>query len=331
MLIYVAHRLILAIVTMFVISMISFVIIQLPPGDYVSAYVAQMEASGNPISKKIAENLRKQYGLGQPIYVQYFKWITRIILHGDFGISMERSQKVTEVIGGRLGLTVVVSMSAFLFTWLVALPIGIFSAVRQYSSGDYIATFIAFIGLSIPNFLLAIVLMFLGWHFFNTDMGGLFSLEYLTASWSLPKVWDMVKHLWLPVVVLGTAGTAGSMRIMRANLLDELNKPFIMTARAKGLPETRLIIKYPVRVALNPFVSRLGFVLSQIVAGDVIVSLVLGLPTMGPLLYSALLSQDMYLAGAIILLLSSLTVIGVLLSDLLLAWLDPRIRFEGRE
>ncbi len=309
--------------------MLSFVIIELPPGDYVTSYIAAMQASGSPVSEEEARNLRLQYGLDQPVYVQYFKWMEQIV-QGNFGLSMSYRRPVTEVIGDRLLLTVVVSLAAVFFTWIVALPIGIYSAVRQYSAGDYLFTFIGFIGLAVPNFLLALVIMYFGFTLFNANVGGLFSPDYQQAPWSLARAWDLISHLPLPTLILGLAGTAGLIRIMRANLLDELRKPYVITARAKGLSEARLTVKYPVRVALNPFASTIGYLFPYIVSGSIIVSLVLSLPTVGPLLLTSLLAQDMFLAGTIVLMLGCLTVIGTLLSDFLLMWIDPRIRMEGR-
>jgi peptide/nickel transport system permease protein len=327
MLAYIGRRALLAVFTVWAISMLAFVIIQLPPGDYVSSYIAQMAAMGSVVSDEEAQNLRIQYGLGQPIYVQYWKWMKQIA-EGNFGFSMEWRRPVTEVIGERLWLTVVVAVSALLLTWALALPIGIYSAVRQYSPGDYAATFIGFIGLAVPNFLLALVILYFGFTLFNANIGGLFSPDLQDAPWSWARVWDLLKHLPIPALILGLAGTAQQIRIMRANLLDELRKPYVVTARSKGLPESRVIVKYPVRMALNPFASTIGYTLPYIVSGSIIVSLVLGLPTVGPLLLKALISQDMFLAGTIVLLLGVMTVIGTLISDILLVWIDPRIRLE---
>jgi peptide/nickel transport system permease protein len=326
---YIGRRLILAAFTIVAISMLSFLIIHLPPGDYVSSYVAQMAASGGAVSAEQAQNLRIQYGLDQPIYIQYLRWVG-MILHGNFGVAMQYQLPVAQVIGDRLWLTVAVSAAALVFTWIVALPIGIYSAIRQNSPLDYLFTFIGFIGLAIPNFLLALLVLYFGFKYFNMNVGGLFSPEYADAPWSWAKFQDMLAHLPIPAVVLGMAATAGLIRIMRANLLDEKRKPYVVTARAKGIAEHRVILKYPVRVALNPFASTIGYTLPYIVSGSVIVSIVLSLPTVGPLLYSALLALDMFLAGTIILLLGTLTVIGTLLSDLMLMWLDPRIRLERR-
>jgi peptide/nickel transport system permease protein len=324
---YIGRRVLLALFTVWAISVLSFAIIQLPPGDYVTSYIAQMASMGSVVTDEEAANLRIQYGLGQPVYVQYFKWM-KLIVRGNFGMSMEWRRPVTEVIGDRLWLTIVVSVAALLLTWVLALPIGIYSAVRQYSVGDYVATFVGFIGLAVPNFLLALVLLYFGFTLFNANIGGLFSLEFQDAPWSAAKGWDLLKHLPVPALVLGLAGTAQQIRIMRANLLDELRKPYVVTARSKGLSEMKVILKYPVRVALNPFASTIGYTLPYIVSGSIIVSLVLGLPTVGPLLLKALIAQDMFLAGTIVLLLGVMTVIGTLVSDILLVWIDPRIRLE---
>jgi peptide/nickel transport system permease protein len=326
---YIARRLLLALVTIWAISVLSFVIIQFTPGDFVDSYVAAMQANGNAVSQDAAQNLRAMYGLDQPAYVQYLKWIGQI-LQGNFGVSMAWQRPVIDLIGERLGLTMVVSIAALVFTWVLALPIGIYSAVRQYSVGDYLFTVVGFLGLATPNFLVALALMYFGYVYFNADIGGLFSFEYQQAPWSLARVWDLMQHLPIPALVLGLSGTAGLIRVMRANLLDELRKPYVVTARAKGLSEARVVLKYPVRVALNPFASTIGYLFPYVVSGSIIVSLVLGLPTVGPLLLNALTTKDMFLAGSIILLLGALTVIGTLVSDLILIWIDPRIRLVGR-
>lgn len=326
MLQFTIRRILYMIPILFIVSIISFAIIQLPPGDYLTSVVTTMRATGETIDEAALAALEQRYGLGQPIYVQYWKWISGIILRGDFGQSFEWNQPVSELIWGRLALTFTISLVTLLFTWLVSFPIGIYSAVRQYSIGDYVATIIGYIGLATPNFLLALVLMYLAFKYLNQSVGGLFSPEYADAPLSWGKIWDLLQHLWIPVIIIGTAGTAGLIRIMRANLLDELHKPYVVTARAKGMGEMHLTLKYPVRVALNPFVSTVGWTLPVLVSGAAIVSIVLSLPTTGPLLLRALLSQDMYLAGSFIMLLSTLTIIGTLISDILLAWLDPRIR-----
>jgi len=328
MLQYVLRRILYMIPTMIAVSLVAFIIIQLPPGDYLTTLVASMATQGEDIDPAALQALEQRYGLGQPIYVQYWKWITGILLRGDFGQSFAWNMPVTDLIWGRLALTFVLSLTSLLFVWIVAFPIGIFSAVRQYSIGDYIATFLGFIGLAVPNFLLALILMYIAFKYFNQSVGGLFSPEYIDAPWTWAKVADLIAHLWIPIIIIGTAGTAQLIRIMRANLLDELRKPYVVTGRAKGLPEWKLILKYPVRVALNPFVSTVGWVLPTLVSGATITAIVLSLPTTGPLMLRSLMSQDMYLAGAFILMLSLLTVIGTLVSDLLLAWLDPRIRYE---
>jgi len=327
MIAYTIRRFLLAVVTIWAISVLSFVIIQLPPGDFVDAYISRMSANGSAVSAEEAQSLRKLYGLDRPIYVQYAKWMSRVT-EGDFGSSMEWQRPVTEVIGDRIWLTMVVSAAAIVLTWGIAVPIGVYSAVRQYSIGDYIFTFLGFIGLAVPNFLLALILMYFSFKLFNANVGGLFSAENQLAPWSWAKLVDLLKHLPLPAAILAVAGTAQLIRIMRANLLDELRKPYVVTARAKGLTETRVILKYPVRAALNPFASSIAYLFPYVVSGSIIVSLVLGLPTVGPLLLTSLIAQDMFLAGTIVLLLGVMTVIGTFLSDLLLMWIDPRIRHQ---
>jgi peptide/nickel transport system permease protein len=327
---YLVRRLILALLTIWAVSVLSFVIIQLPPGDYITSYIAQMSASGGSVSEQEAEALRSEYGLDRPLWFQYLRWM-KLVMQGRFGMALEWGRPVSEVIGDRLWLTMVVSVAAIILTWALALPIGIYSAVRQYSPGDYVATFLGFVGLAVPSFMLALVLMYFGFTLFGANIGGLFSDEFVEAPWSLAKAWDLAKHLPLPAIILGLAGTAQLIRIMRANLLDELRKPYVVTARARGLSEYRVILKYPVRVALNPFASTVGYLLPYVVSGSIIVSLVLSLPTVGPLLLRALVAQDMFLAGTIVLLLGVMTVVGTFLSDLLLMWIDPRIRFEAKK
>ncbi len=325
MLQYIARRVVMMIPTLFLVSVVSFTIIQLPPGDYLTTYVSQLAAMGDLVDESSLQALKDRYGLGQPVYVQYFRWLTNM-LQGDFGQSMEWNRPVWGLLWERLPLTFVLSLATLLLTWLIAFPIGVYSAVKQYSVGDYIATFLGFLGLATPDFLLALVLMWVFFAFFNQSVGGLFSPEFANAPWSLAKVWDLAKHLAIPMIVLGASGTASLIRIMRANLLDELHKPYVVTARSKGLSETRLLLKYPVRAALNPFISTAGWYLPSLVSGSTIVAVVLSLPITGPLLLRALLSQDMYLAGSFIFMLSALTIFGTLISDILLAWLDPRIR-----
>jgi peptide/nickel transport system permease protein len=325
MIAYVVRRFLIAIATIAAISVVAYAIIQLPPGDFVDSYIARLSSSGSMVSAGEAEAMREQYGLNKPIWVQYWLWISRVVV-GDFGVSLEWNRPVTEVIGDRLWLTIVISIAAIILTWGIALPIGIYSAVRQYSIADYIFTFVGFVGLAVPNFLLALIIMYLSFRYFDADVGGLFSPQYAIAQWSWGKVWDMLRHLPLPALILALAGTAQLIRIMRANLLDELRRPYVTTARARGLQEWKVIIKYPVRAALNPFASTIGYLLPFVVSGSIVVSLVLSLPTIGPVLLRALLAQDMFLAGAIVLLLGVMTVIGTFLSDLMLMWIDPRIR-----
>jgi len=324
---FVTRRLLLGLLTVWLISILSFTIIQLPPGDFVDAYIANLASSGSSVSAEEAAALRKLYGLGQPFYIQYGKWITRIVT-GDFGESMEWRRPVTEVIGDRIWLTLLLSFASLIITWGLALPIGIYSAVRQYSVGDYIFTFVGFIGIAVPNFLLALIIMYFSFTMFNTSVGGLFSAEYALAPWSWGRVKDLLDHLPLPAVILALGGTAQLIRIMRANLLDELRRPYVVTARAKGLSEMRVILKYPVRAALNPFASNIAYLFPALVSSSVIISIVLGLPTVGPLLVKALVAKDMFLAGSIVLLLGVLTVIGTFISDLVLMWVDPRLRHQ---
>ena len=333
MLEYIIRRVLWAIPTLIAISMIAFIVIQLPPGDFLTSYIAQIRADeGDLAAEEAIESgriavLRERYGLDQPLFVQYLKWITNIVLRGDFGYSFEQKIGVRNLIWERLALTIALSGSTMLFTWMVAIPIGVLSAVRQYSVADYLFTSLGFVGLAVPNFLLALILMWIAFRYFDTSITGLFSPEYIDAPWNFAKFVDLAKHLWPPILILGTSGSAGLIRTMRANLLDELNKPYVETARAKGVKENVLIWKYPVRMALNPFVSTIGWALPRLVSGSTIVSVVLSLSTTGPLLLHALTSQDMFLAGAFVLLLSTLTVIGTLISDILLAILDPRIAY----
>jgi peptide/nickel transport system permease protein len=326
---FIIRRLLATVLTLIAISIVAFAIIQLPPGDYLTSYIAQLASTGDQVDPRVIENLRQAYGLGEPFYVQYWKWITGIV-QGNFGHSFEWKRPVTELIWGRLGMSILLEGMAVILMWLVALPIGIYAAVRKYSLGDYLATVVGFVGLAVPNFFFALILMYLAFSWFGVALGGLFSPEFETARWSLERVWDFLKHAWAPVLVLSTAGTAELIRILRANLLDELKKPYVVTARAKGLPEWKVILKYPVRLALNPLISTIGWLLPALVSGSVIVSVVMNLPTAGPMLLRSLTTQDMYLAGAIILLLSVLTVIGTVISDILLAIIDPRIRYGGK-
>ncbi len=326
MLSFTINRTIQIVLNVFIISIIAFIVIQLPPGDFVDSYVTNF-AGGEAVSLETIEAMRRQYGLDRPVYEQYFRWIGSM-LRGDFGMSLQYERRVSEMLAERLPMTLVITIPTTILVYLLAIPIGIFSALRQYSVWDYVFSFIGFAGLAIPNFLFAIILMYLGSKYFDANVGGLFSPQYELAPWSFGKVINLLSNLWIPVIVVGTAGTAGTIRVMRGMLLDELNQPYVETARAKGLSEMQLIFKYPVRVALSPVLSTLGFTLPALISGQAIVSIVLSLPTTGPLLLNALLSQDMLLAGTIVLLLSFLTVIGTFISDILLVWADPRIRFE---
>ena len=315
--------------TVWFITVVDFVVIQLPPGDYVSTLINQMMRQGaQEVKPEVIEQLREQYGLNDTLPEQYLKWMRNIILKGDFGYSMTFKRDASEIIMERLPLTFTLTLSSVLLIWVVALPIGVYSAVRKYSLGDYLFTFLGMIGLAVPNFLFALILMYLSYRYGGQALIGLFSEEYANAPWSFAKVLDLLSHLWIPVLIIGIGGTAGLIRTMRANLLDELNRPYVDTARAKGMSEWRLLWKYPIRYALNPFVSTIGWILPGLVAGEVIVSIVLNLPTSGPVLLNALLQQDMFVAAGFILMLSSLTVVGTFVSDMLLVILDPRIRLE---
>jgi len=328
MLQFIVRRTLMMIPTLFAISVVTFIIIQLPPGDFFTTYISNMAAMGESVDQTVVEKIKADYGFDQPIYIQYVKWITKIVIQGDFGRSFQRGKPVADLIGERMWLTIALSLFALVITWIIAFPIGIYSAVRQYSIGDYIFTFFGFIGLAIPSFLLALVLMYVAFKYFNQSVGGLFSPEFSDAPWNLAKVGDLIKHLWIPTIIIALEGTAGLIRVMRANLLDELHKPYYTTAKAKGLSEFHALMEYPVRVALNPWVSSIGWILPGLVSGATIISVVLNLPTTGPMQLEALLNQDMYLAGAFVLLLSTLTVVGTLVSDIALAYLDPRIRYQ---
>lgn len=328
MLSYIGRRVLYMIPTIVLISMVAFVIIQLPPGDYLTALAAQLSDQGQSLNHAQLLALEQRYGLGRPIYVQYGKWIWAILSHFDFGQSFEWNRPVSSLISERLPMTIVLGFTTVVFTWIVAFPVGIYSAIRQYSPGDYVATTLTFLGVAVPNFLIALVLMYLGYRIFGLTVGGLFSPDYENAAWNLGKLLNLLSHLWVPVVVLGAAGAAGLVRTLRANLLDELHMPYVVAARARGVPERRLLFKYPLRVALNPFISTIGWVLPTLVSGEIVVAQVLSLPTTGPLLLESLESQDMYLAGSLILIVSVLTVVGTLISDICLAWLDPRVRLR---
>ena len=328
---YIVRRVLYMIPTLFAISLVAFLIIQLPPGNFLTAYIAQLSAQGQGVDGAQIRALEERYGLNDPVVVQYWRWISGILTSGDFGQSFEHRREVSDLIWDRIGLTLALAISTLVLSWLIAFPIGVYSAVRQYSVGDYLVTFVGFVGLATPNFMLALLFAWVSFRYFGQSVGGIVSPEYADAAWNIGKVFDVVSNLWIPVLIIGTAGTAALIRVLRANLLDELRKPYVTTARAKGLPEWRLILKYPVRMSLSPFISTIGWILPTLVGGEVMVSIVLSLETTGPLLVSALQSQDMYLAGSFILVLGTLTVIGTLLSDLLLAWWDPRIRHQHVE
>jgi len=328
MLSYLVRRILMMIPTMLAISMIVFVIIQLPPGDYLESHIAELESQGESVDPDKIAFLRQHYGLDKPMHEQYLTWLFGM-LKGDFGYSFEYDLPVNDVVGDRLFLTVIISLVTIVFTWLIAFPIGIYSATHQYSWGDYGLTLLGFIGLATPNFLLALVMLYLANVYFGTSIGGLMEPEYIDQPWSWGKIKSVLEHLWIPVIVIGTSGTAGMIRRLRANLLDELQKQYVTTGRAKGLPPFKLLTKYPLRMALNFFISDIGSILPSIISGAEITAVVLSLPTTGPMLLSALQSQDMYLAGSFLIFLAFLTVVGVLISDLCLAILDPRIRLQG--
>jgi len=324
---YIVKRLLLLPLLLVIFSIFAFVIIQAPPGDYITTYIADLAASGSAIDQAQIDTLRERYGLDQPMVVQYLKWMQRLVT-GDLGFSLDWQKPIKELIGERIVLTVILGLFTFAFTWLLAVPIGIISAVKQYSFLDYFFTVFNYFGVATPTFMTALILMWIAFSRFGVSVTGLFSPEYIDAPWTMGRVQDLLRHLWLPMVILGLDGTARLARIMRANLLDELNKPYVEMARAKGLSEWALILKYPVRLAINPLVSTIGWYLPLIFSGSVIVATVLNLPTIGPMLLRSLISQDMFLAGTIIMIYLFLAVIGTLISDILLAWLDPRIRME---
>ena len=329
---YIIRRLIHMVPTLILISMVSFAVIQAPPGDMLTSRLAELAEQGELGSESAVaqiEALRERYGLNDPIYEQYYRWIGKIILSGDFGESFTYEMDVIDLLAERLGLTLILTVSTLVFTWLIAIPIGIYSATRPYSLGDYGFTFLGFVGLATPNFLLALVIMFIQVTVFEiASVGGLLSPEYIGASWSFRKFVDLLSHIWVPIVVIGTSGTASVIRIMRGNLLDVLGQQHIQTGRAKGLRESKVILKYGVRIAINPLISRLGLALPNLLSGAVVTGIVLGLPTAGPLFLTALTSQDMFLAGAFLLLSATFLLMGNLLADIMLAWLDPRIRYE---
>lgn len=329
MLVYIIRRLVMLIPILFLVSFIAFFVIELPPGDWVSTYITQLRTSGIELSDQEAQRLITMYGFDQPAYMRYFKWVSGIVTRGDFGWSFQWGKPVSEVIAERLPITLAISLMALIFSWLIAIPIGIYSATHQYSLVDYLATFIGFIGLATPGFLLAMILAWAANQYLGFSALGLYSKEFLDKPWSLAKAIDMLKHMILPLVIIGMASAGSTIRVLRGNLLDELKKQYVVTARAKGVSEIRLLFKYPVRLALNPVFSTIGWLLPAIFAGEVLISIVLSVPSIGPLLLRATLAQDMYLTGSIVLILSALTIIGSLISDIYLAWADPRIRYGG--
>lgn len=328
MYLYILKRLAVVPLMLFLFSVIAFALIQAPPGDFLTSYIAELAQGGSSLDQASIDALRAQYGLDQPVHKQYLLWVGSL-LKGDLGISLEWRRSNAELIGERLLLTLALTVFSLLFTWIVAIPIGIVSATRQYSLADYVFTVLNYIGLATPNFMLALVLMWIAFDRFGLSVTGLFSPEFAQAPWSWARVGDLLSHIWLPMIILGVAGTAQIARVVRANLLDELSKPYTEMARAKGLPEWRLVLKYPTRVAIAPVVSTLGWYFPQLLSGGLVVSVVMSLPTIGPLLLRALIGQDMYLAGTIILIFCALTIVGTLVSDILLAVLDPRIRMDG--
>ncbi len=324
----VLHRLLLLPVLLLVFSIAVFALVQAPPGDFLTSYLSMLAASGSSVDQAQVDALRRQFGLDQPFYIQYLRWMQNL-LRGDLGLSLEYQLPNLDLIGDYLIPTVLLALLSFVFTWLIAIPAGIYSATHLRSPLDYVITLLNYVGVATPNFMLALILMWVAFARFGISVTGLFSPDYLQAPWSVARLADLLSHIWLPVIILGIAGTARLTRIMRANLLDELHKPYVITARAKGLSEWHLVLKYPVRVAINPLVSTIGWYLPQLFSGSLIVATVMNLPNIGPLLLHALISRDMYLAGAILLIYCFLTVIGTLLSDILLAWVDPRIRMES--
>ncbi len=328
MLSYLVHRILIMIPTLIAISIVIFTIINLPPGDYFSTYIAELQASGEATDLAKIHFLQAQYGFDRPLWEQYVFWAVGL-LHGDMGFSFAYNLPVNEVVGDRMFLTFLVSFTTILFTYLVAFPIGVYSATHQYSWSDHALTLLGFLGLATPSFLLALVLLYLSNVYLGISIGGLMDAQYVDQPWTWPKVFSVMAHLWIPVVVIGTAGTAAMIRRLRANLLDELQKQYVVTARAKGMRPIKLLFKYPLRMALNPFISDIGSLLPHVISGAAIVSVVMSLPTTGPMLLEALRSQDMYLAGSFLMFMAFLTVIGVFISDLALAVLDPRIRLQA--
>jgi peptide/nickel transport system permease protein len=328
MFLFVVRRLLYMALLIVVLSVVIFAIIQLPPGDYATAYIQQLTLrGGGEITEDRIAAIRRQYGLDLPLHRQYLRWVSGLA-RGYLGRSFYWNRPIGELLEERLPLTIGLSLSTLVFTYVVAVPIGIYSATHQYSPFDFIFTVVGFVGVAVPGFLLALILMFVFYEYLGVSVGGLFSPEYTNAPWSFAKVGDMLSHLWAPIIIIGTSGTCWIIRVMRATLLDEIRRPYVTTARAKGLRENRLLLRYPVRVAINPILSTIGWVLPGIFSGSTIVAVVLMLPTVGPLLLDALMGQDFYVAGSILMILTVLTLIGTLISDVLLAWSDPRVRFD---
>jgi peptide/nickel transport system permease protein len=327
MLSFFVRRLFYMAVLMVVLSVVVFTIVQLPPGDYATSYVEQMRLQGTELSQEEIANFKRLYGLDLPLYRQYLKWVGGL-MRGYLGRSFFWNKSINELLAERLPFTILISFATLILTYIIAVPIGIYSATHQYSFFDYLSTVIGFIGVATPNFLFALIMLCLLYEVFGIRAGGLFSAEYASAAWSWGRVRDLINHLWAPIIIIGTSGTAGLIRVMRATMLDELSKPYVETARAKGLPRTKLLLKYPVRVAINPILSTIGWSLPGIFSGSTIVAVVLALPTVGPLLLDALRAEDFFVAGSILMILSALTIIGTFISDLLLAWADPRVRFD---
>ena len=327
MLLYIIRRILMLIPILMLMSMVAFFLIQLPPGDFVTQRITQLELTGVQVSEQEAQRLRMQYGLDKPPIARYVWWVKGIVLDGNWGWSIQWNKSVNEILKERIPMTVAMSLGALIFSWGIAVPIGVYSATHQYSVADYIASFIGFVGVATPGFLLALIAAWLLFTQLNFSALGLFSREYLDAPWSFAKLVDLLKHLWLPLLLVGMANTAGTIRTVRNNLLDELNKQYVITARSKGLSEWRLLLKYPVRMAVNPLLSTVSWVLPGLISGTVLIDIVLNLQTVGPVLLRATMAQDMYLAGSIVLILSAMTVFGALIGDVLLVVVDPRIRF----
>lgn len=327
MLRYILQRLLLIPILLFIFSILVFALVQAPPGDFLTSYIATLASSGSSLDQELIDMLKAQYGLDQPVHIQYLRWMGNL-LRGNLGLSLEYQRPNAELISERIGLTVLLALLSFVFTWVIAVPVGIYSATHRNSLLDYIVTVVNYIGVATPNFMLALVLMWWAFSYFDLSVTGLFSRDFEQAPWSLAKVIDLLKHIWLPMIIIGVAGTARLTRVMRANLLDELNKPYMIAGRARGLSEWQLVMKYPVRLAINPLASTIGWYLPELFSGSLIVATVMNLQNIGPLLLRALISQDMYLAGSILLIYCFLAILGTLLSDILIAWLDPRIRME---